>query len=170
MEVMVRGKNVEVTDALKDHVTKKLTKLSKFLDHQAVIAQAVLSIEKERQIVEVTLPVDGWLLRGEEETPDMYASVDLVVDKLEKQMEKHKHRIKRRHAPAADTRSSHPADTSSTVVRRKTFPVKPMSLDEALLQMDLLGHDFFAFTNAETDTINVLYRRRGGDYGLLEPQ
>lgn len=178
MEVVVRGKNVEVTPALRDHVTRKLSKLKKFFDHQSVIATAVLSVEKERQIVEVTVPVDGGLLlRGEEATSDMYSSVDLVVDKLERQFTKFKTRIQRHHdhyhgEPAqesAEMRQTSP-DAPSDLVRKKTFPRKPMTLDEALLQMDLLGHDFFAFNNAETDTINVLYRRRDGKYGLLEPR
>lgn len=168
MEVIVRGKNVEVTEALRDYVIKKLGKLTRFFDHQPVTAQAVLSVEKDRQIIEVTMPVEGMLLRGEEATHDLYASIDLVVDKLEKQFAKYKTRLKRHHSP--ETRTTHQTHSTPNLVRRKTFPVKPMSLDEALLQMDLLGHDFFAFTNAETDAINVLYRRRDGDYGLLEPQ
>ncbi len=168
MEVIVRGKNFEVTDALKEHVTKKLGKMAKLFDPHPVTAHAVLSIEKERQIVEVTVPIDGLLLRGEEATPDMYASVDLVVEKLEKQYAKFKTRVRRRHSQT-EYREPPPMDVSN-VVRRKSFPAKPMLLDEALLQMDLLGHDFFVFTNGETDTINVLYRRRDGEYGLLEPR
>lgn len=180
MEVVVRGKNVEVTPALRDHVTRKLSKLKKFFDHQPVIATAVLSVEKERQIIEVTVPVEGGLLlRGEEATPDMYSSVDLVVDKLERQFTKFKTRVQRHHEHGnhgehdADAMAEMAPDRPATpdeLVRKKTFPRKPMTLDEALLQMDLLGHDFFAFNNAETDTINVLYRRRDGKYGLLEPR
>lgn len=169
MEVIVRGKNFEVTDALKEHVSKKLGKMAKLFDPHPVTAHAVLSVEKDRQIVEVTLPVEGMLLRGEEATPDMYASVDLVVDKLEKQYAKFKTRIKRRHQPHEEPREPVLNDVAS-VVRRKTFPAKPMLLDEALMQMDLLGHDFFVFTNGESDTINVLYRRKDGAFGLLEPR
>lgn len=168
MEVIVRGKNVEVTEALKDHVTRKLEKMAKFFEHQKVTAHAMLSVEKERQIVEVTVPMEGLLLRGEEATPDMYASVDHVVDKLERQLNKYRTRMRRHHATpeAKPPREEH----APGVVRRKSFPRKPMTLDEALLQMDLLGHDFFAFASADSDTINVLYRRRDGDYGLLEPR
>ncbi len=169
MEVIVRGKNFEVTDALKEHVSKKLGKMAKLFDPNPVTAHAVLSVEKERQIVEVTLPIEGMLLRGEEATPDMYASVDLVVDKLEKQYAKFKTRLKRRHPLHEEPREPVLNDVA-TVVRRKTFPAKPMLLDEALMQMDLLGHDFFVFTNGETDIINVLYRRKDGAYGLLEPR
>ncbi|NMP20993.1 ribosome hibernation-promoting factor, HPF/YfiA family [Sulfobacillus harzensis] len=169
MDVIVRGKNVEVTEALKDHVTRKLSKMEKFFDHhRSITAHAMLSVEKESQIIEVTIPMDGLLLRGEEETPDMYASVDRVVDKLERQLTKYKARTKPRHSTGAREGDGDRVDTE--LVRRKTFPRKPMTVDEALMQMDLLGHDFFAFTNAETDTINVVYRRQDGHYGLLEPR
>lgn len=169
MEVVVRGKNVEVTDALRSYATKKLSKLGRFFEPTASHATAVLSVEKERQIVEVTMPMEGGrLLRGEEATPDMYASVDLVVDKLEKQLDKYKAR--NRHRVIAAVESKPLNETPYDIVKRKTFPVKPMSLEEALLQMDLLGHNFFAFANAETAAINVLYRRKDGNYGLLEPR
>ncbi len=169
MEVIVRGKNVEITDAMEDYVIKKLGKMDKLLNSQTVTAHVVLSVEKERRIVEVAIPIQGMLLRAEESGGDMYASIDLVIDKLERQYRKFKTREKKKmlHESAA-MRTPTPQE-SPDLVRRKTFPVKPMTLDEALLQMDLLGHDFFAFSNVETDSINVLYRRRDGDYGLLEP-
>lgn len=168
MDVIVRGKNFDVTEALKDHVTRKLSKMEKLLDHRQVTAHAMLTVEKERQIIEVTVPMEGLLLRGEEASPDMYASVDRVVDKLERQLTKYKARVKPRHPshPHPDVNDFETND----LVRRKTFPRKPMTVDEALMQMDLLGHDFFAFTNGETDTINVVYRRQDGRYGLLEPR
>ncbi len=168
MDVIVRGKNFDVTEALKDHVTRKLSKMEKFFERNDVTAHAMLTVEKERQIIEVTVPIEGLLLRGEEASPDMYASVDRVVDKLERQINKYKARVKPRHSLGThnDTGYSQPQD----LVRRKTFPQKPMMVEEAMLQMDLLGHDFFAFTNSETDTINVVYRRQDGRYGLLEPR
>ncbi len=172
MDVIVRGKNVEITDALKDYVTKKMSKIAKLVNHYAdVKAHIVLSVEKDRHIVEVTIPLEGYLLRAEQSHSDMYASIDLVVDKLERQYRKYKTRERKKvtHDNTHVHKSAEPTELLSNVVRRKTFPVKPMTLDEALLQMDLLGHDFFAFTNAETDNINVLYRRHDGDYGLLEP-
>ena len=173
MDIVVRGKNVEVTSALRDHVTRKLSKLNKLLDHKNAVATAVLSIEKDRQIIEVTVPLDGgMLLRGEESTQDMYGSVDRVVDKLERQFNKFKTRMHRYHGshPSAPARASAEEVSTTDLVRKKTFPRKPMTLDEALMQMELLGHDFFVFANAETDSINVLYRRRDGTYGLLEPR
>jgi putative sigma-54 modulation protein len=172
MDVIVRGKNVEITDALKDYVTKKMNKMSKLVNHYtAVTAHVVLSVEKDRHIVEVTIPLEGYLLRAEQSHSDMYASIDLVVDKLDRQYRKYKTRERKKvvHEGSIMHKSAESSELLPNVVRRKTFPVKPMTLDEALLQMDLLGHDFFAFTNAETDSINVLYRRYDGDYGLLEP-
>lgn len=168
MDVIVRGKNFEVTEALKDHVTRKLSKMEKYFDHRDITAHAMLSVEKERQIIEVTVPMDSLLLRGEEESSDMYVAVDHVVDKLERQLVKYKARVKPRHN--GESRAWPTVEETPDLVRRKTFPRKPMTVDEALMQMDLLGHDFFAFTNAETEIINVVYRREDGRYGLLEPR
>lgn len=177
MEIVVHGKNVEVTSALRDHVTRKLSKLNKLLDHYNASAAAVLSVEKERQIIEVTIPLEGgMLLRGEESTPDMYTSIDRVVDKLERQFDKFKTRMHRYrpghsgHVSAPPVVEPEEPASAADLVRKKTYPRKPMILDEALMQMDLLGHDFFVFSNAETDSTNVLYRRRDGTYGLLEPR
>jgi putative sigma-54 modulation protein len=171
LDVIVRGKNMEVTEALRDHVTRKLSKLAKHFDHEPVTAEALMWVEKDRQIIEVTVPVEGGrLLRGEEETPDMYASVDLVVDKLERQLNKLKARVRpRSHASHERMAAAAPPDEGA-LVRQKTFPVKPMAVDEAILQMEMLGHDFFAFANAESQQINVVYRRKDGNYGLLEPR
>lgn len=176
MNIVVSGKNVEITGALRDYVTKKINKLSKYFEDKPITARAVLSVEKDRQIVEVTIPVDGMILRGEEATFDMYASIDMVIDKLDKQFTRFKSRSKRRTQaslgtmPIIDSSALPTTPEHPHLVRRKTFPLKPMMLDEALLQMDLLGHDFFAFNNADTDSVNVLYRRRDGQYGLLEPR
>jgi putative sigma-54 modulation protein len=167
LEVIVRGKNMEITDALRDHVTRKLGKLARHFDHAPVTAEALLWVEKDRQIIEVTMPVEGGrLLRGEEETPDMYTSVDRVVDKLERQLDRLKARVRPRATPVPATAGPE----EGRLVRRKTFPVKPMTPDEAILQMEMLGHDFFVFTNADTEQINVVYRRKDGNFGLLEPE
>lgn len=168
MDVIVRGKNFEVTEALKDHVTRKLSKMEKYFEHREVTAHAMLTVEKERQIIEVTIPMEHLLLRGEESSPDMYVSVDRVIDKLERQLTKYKARLKPRHTN--DVKHAVDYEEPQELVRRKSFPRKPMTLDEALMQMDLLGHDFFAFTNAESELINVVYRRQDGRYGLLEPR
>ena len=175
MRLSVRGKNIVVTDALREYVEKKVGRIARYF-HREPEAVAVLSVEKERQIVELTLQLNGMILRAEEETDDMYASVDLAVDKLERQIRKFKTRINRRarrldgekplvQAPDLDAGE----DEELRVVKVKRFAVKPMDPEEAILQMDLLGHDFFVFRNAETQEVNVVYRRKGGGYGLIEP-
>lgn len=173
MQVAVRGKNVEVTHALRDYIGKKVGKLEKFVD-QPLHAQVTMAVERGRHIVEVTAALNGMLLRGEEASHDMYASIDLVTDKLERQIRKYKTRIFRRRTPngreelAATTETV--AEEDGKVVKVKRFPIKPVGLEEAVMQMNLLGHDFFVFANAETEQVNVLYRRKDGDYGLLEPE
>ena len=170
MQVSVRGKNVEVTDALRDYVFKKVKKLERYFEG-AGETYATLSLEKDQHRVEVTIGFNGLLLRGEEQSPDMYASIDLVVEKLERQVDKYRTRISRRlrtgggSLPVAEEMQDAPK-----VVRNKRFPMKPMHVDEAILQMNLLGHDFYVFTNAESELVNVVYRRRDGNFGLIEPQ
>ncbi len=174
MQVAVRGKNIEITTAIRDYVEKKLGKIEKFAD-QEVNAQVNLYVERGRHIVEVTAGLNGMLLRGEESTADMYASIDLVADKLEKQVQKYRARLRRRKDVGAAPVEAVPAEDASAdldgkVVKTKRFPVKPLPVDEAILQMDLLAHDFFVFVNSDTHKVNVIYRRRDGDYGLLEPE
>lgn len=173
MQITVRGKNIQITDALRDYATKKVERLSKFLD-RPVEAQVMLTVEKDRHTVEVTAMVDGLILRGEESSPDMYASIDLVSDKLEKQIERYKTRISRRlRTNGFKNGAASPAmleEDGPQVVRSKRFPMKPMPVEEAVLQMNLLNHDFFVFMNAETERFAVVYKRKDGNYGLIEPQ
>lgn len=178
MDITVKGKNLTVTPALRRHVERKLGKLSRYFEDLTEMT-ATLSVEKERHIVEVTAPLNGgMILRGEEETPDMYASVDRVADKLERQVRKHKTRLARRHRPGGNKEQAVPeasrppveeAEEEPRIVRTKRFAVKPMPAEEAVLQMELLGHDFFVFYNGDTEEVNVVYRRRDGNYGLIEP-
>ncbi|HSL93687.1 MAG TPA: ribosome-associated translation inhibitor RaiA [Bacillota bacterium] len=173
MQITVRGKNIEITDALRDYVLKKLKRLDRYFDG-AGEGQATLTVEKDRHRVEVTINVNGLMLRGEETSPDMYASVDLVVDKLEKQVDRYRTRISKRvrtAGPAAWPQEAREEETDDAprVVRNKRFPMKPMMVDEAIMQMNLLGHDFFVFSSAETEQVNVVYRRKDGNYGLIEP-
>lgn len=171
----IRGKGIEVTPALRTFVTRKLRKLDKFFDAD-VTAQVTLSVEKDRHICEVTVPVDSRLLRGEESSADMYVSVDQVVGKIERQVHKYKTVVNRKQRRDGSERLQEeppepPAEDAwpPAVVRAKRFPLKPMAVEEAILEMDLLGHDFFVFANAETEQVNVVYRRKAGDYGLIEP-
>jgi putative sigma-54 modulation protein len=169
MQLAVRGKNLEVTNALRDYVEKKVGKLEKFVD-QPLNAQVNLYTERGRHIVEVTAALNGMMLRGEEATGDMYASIDLVSEKLEKQLIKYKSRFKKRGKENGLSEVELPAEHEGMVVKTKKFTVKPLTLDEAIVQMNLLSHDFFVFANADTDKVNVLYRRKDGNYGLLEPE
>ncbi len=130
-----------------------------------------LSVERSRHICEVTIPFDGGIIRGEEVTGDMYASIDNVLDKLEKQISRYRTKLSRSlraeaELPALDEEDEEPA---RKIVRTKRFAYKPMSIEEAVLQMDLLGHSFYVFTNAVTDEVNVLYLRKDGNLGLIEP-
>ncbi|MGI6649191.1 MAG: ribosome hibernation-promoting factor, HPF/YfiA family [Bacillota bacterium] len=177
MRITVRGKNIEVTDALRDYVAKRLSKLEKYIEFDEV--QVTLLVERGNHVVEATIPINGMILRGEEETGDMYSSIDLVVDKLEKQLEKYKTKLlSRRLKNQQNVVKELPADLIGQpqveeedyrIVRTKRFAIKPMPVDEAVMQMNLLGHSFFVFTNAETEDVNVVYRRKDGDYGLIEP-
>jgi putative sigma-54 modulation protein len=177
MRISVRGKNIEVTEALRDYVAKRLGKLERFFEMDD--AQVTLLVERENHVVEVTIPINGMILRGEEGTGDMYSSIDLVVEKLEKQLEKYKTKLldrRPKHHPAIvkdlplnlDLQQGEMEDVPR-IVRTKRFAVKPMAVDEAVMQMNLLGHSFFVFTNAETEDVNVVYRRKDGNYGQIEP-
>ena len=178
MKINVRGKNIEVTPALIEYAEKRLSKLDKHFDDKTDV-QVVLSVTREDHIVEVTVNLNGLMLRAEESTGDMYASIDMVVEKLERQIKKYKTRMNRslrqrglrmmseKHAALeAEERSGE----EPRIVRTKRFTLKPMTVEEAILQMDLLGHNFFVFSSAESEAVNVIYRRRDGHYGLIEPE
>ncbi|WP_347489204.1 ribosome-associated translation inhibitor RaiA [Desulfoscipio sp. XC116] len=173
MRVLVRGRNVDVTDALKDYVEKRVGKLDKFLDG-ANEATVILVVEGDSHKVEVTVPFNGMILRGEEATGDMYSSIDLIVDKLEKQIEKYKGKLTRRRVAGEQKVCAEPRvhdeDDGLQVVKTKRFAIKPMPVDEAVMQMNLLGHSFFVFSNADTEQVNVVYKRKDGKYGLIEPE
>ncbi len=174
MKLTVRGKNIEVTDALREHVQKRVGKIDKYFDFDTE-AQVALGVVRELHTVEVTATINGLILRAEESTNDMYASIDKVVDKLERQISKYKTRINRKARQVSGDigRTAglprEEEDDELHVVRTKRFAVKPMPVEEAVLQMNLLGHDFFVFANADTDEVNVVYRRKDGNYGLIEP-
>lgn len=174
MRVIIAGKGMEVSDYLKEIVTKKVSKLQRYFDENTE-AHITMSIQKSRHIVEVTIPFDGIVLRGEEATGDMYASIDGVLRKLEKQIHKHRSALKKRLHEGAFAKEGleYPGETGEerlpVVVRTKKFVVKPMDIEEAMMQMELLGHQFFVFRNAKTHEINVLYVRHDGDFGLIEP-
>ncbi len=178
MRLQVKGKNVEVTPALKGYAQEKLGKLERHLSDSARL-ELELAVEKnpsiaENQVAEATIWTKGPVLRATERSSDMKASIDLLVDKLERQASRYKDK-RRRSASRSnhdqpEDRPAEPQEDGPVIVKVKQFPVKPMDPDEAVLQLELIGHDFFVFQNAETNEVNVVYRRRDGNYGLIEPQ
>ncbi|NMA83686.1 MAG: ribosome-associated translation inhibitor RaiA [Epulopiscium sp.] len=181
MRYIISGKNIDVTGALQNRVKDKLSKLDKFLADD-LEAQVTLSVEKIRHIIEVTIPIKGSILRAEVEDTDMYAAIDKVVDVLERQLLKHKDKLrsKYRHDDAFQEafvsgrifpeEEKKEAESAIKIQRTKRFDMKPMYAEEACMSMDLLGHNFFMFRNAETDEISVVYKRKNGTYGLIEPE
>jgi putative sigma-54 modulation protein len=174
MVIQIAGKNLEISDSLKEMVNKKVKKLDRYFEPETEVS-VVMSTQRARHIVEITIPFDGMILRGEEATDDMYTSIEHVVHKLEKQIHHHRTRLERRlrggafHDDEPDLGLQAGAN-NVTVVRTKKFAIKPLDLDEAALQMQLLGHDFFVFMNADSGEVNVLYRRKDGQFGLIEPK
>lgn len=176
MRITVSGKNIEVTGALRNIVEKKLSKLERYFNPE-LEAHVTLSVERNRQIVEVTIPFNGVILRGEEANDDMYASIDLVVDKIERQIRKQKTKLERRiHGDSLrfqfipEMENNEKQADEPKIVRTKKFAFKPMSAEEAILQMELLGHNFFVYQDAESEEVNVVYKRKDGNFGLIEPE
>jgi putative sigma-54 modulation protein len=177
----IRGNNLEVTSALREYAEKKLSRLERYFDAPLETEVNVcLAVQRDEHKVEVTIPLPGALVRAEEASDDMYASLDLVVEKLERQIRKYKTKVNRKFRQEGSLRSqwkdkgsqngAAEEEESPEVVRIKRFNLKPMDVEEAILQMDMLGHNFFVFSNADTNRVNVVYRRRDGRYGLIEPE
>lgn len=176
MNIIVNGKNITITDGLREAVERKLTKLEKYFSPNVKL-YAILSVEKNRQIIEVTIPFNGVILRAEESNDDMYEAIDTVLEKLERQIRKQKTKLeKRKYGDALKFRAipdyvpNFEGDNKSKIVKTKRFAVKPMNDEEAVLQMEMLGHKFFVYKNADTNEVNVLYKRKDGQYGLIEPE
>jgi len=179
MQVTITARNLEITEALKRYAEEKVTRLQKFVD-QITSAHVVLSIEKHRQIAEVTLRVRDLTIRGEESSSNLYSAIDLVADKIERQILRYKEKIVghsgrgsgrlRTRGETAPAEAEPFSEDGPRIVKTKRFAMKPLSPDEAAVQMILLGHNFFVFRNAHTQEVNVLYRRQDGDYGLIEPK
>ncbi len=176
MRLSVTGKGMEVSDYLTDLVEKKAKKLDRYFKPETEV-RVTLSIEKSRHIAEVTVYFDGVLLRTEEVSGDMYNSIDASLKKLERQIRRHRTKLEKRlhegaygfAEPVFEGGYEYEEGEDAKVVRRKTFPVKPMHLEEAMMQMELLGHSFFVFMDADSGEVNVLYKRNDGDLGLLTP-
>ncbi len=170
VEIIVRGKNIEISPALKDYAEKKLRKVEKYLRQSPLSCHATFSTQRDNYVLEVTAPLNGYLLRAEESSRDALAAVDLVMDKLEKQIERYRTRLRKRDKAEPSLQHHEQTPEGGKIVRVKRFPIKPMPPEEATMQMELLGHGFFVFLNADTGSVNVVYKRRDGDYGLIEPE
>ena len=173
MKYIFTGKGMEVSDSLKARVEKKLNKLDRYFREEAEATVRFKQQKGGRNIVEITIAVGGVILRAEECSNDMYLSIDRAVDKLESQIRRHRTKLdKRLRTAELEPMTETPAyeEQSYDIVRVKKFSVKPMAVEDAITQMELLGHDFFLFLNEATDTMNVLYRRHDGSYGLLQPE
>ncbi len=170
MRISISGKNLEVSDYIREVAEKKLSKLERYFPQDTDVL-VTLSVEKNRHIVEVTIPYGGRIIRGEEISGDMYASLDNVLDKLEKQIVRHRTRLEKNLHATMELSAVEEDDEEDAprIVRVKHFDIKPMSEEEAMLQLELLGHSFYVFENAKTGQINVLYVRKDGNFGLIEP-
>ena len=176
MRITISGKNIDVTQGLKDAINDKLGKLDKYFTPETE-AIVTLSVEKERQKIEVTIPVKGTIIRSEQVSDDMYVSIDLVEEVIERQLRRYKKKIIDKHQEGPGYFTSDFFDVPDEdeandikIVRTKRFGMKPMFPEDACVQMELLGHAFFVFRNAETDEVNVVYKRKNGSYGLIEPE
>ncbi|MDO4632776.1 MAG: ribosome-associated translation inhibitor RaiA [Eubacteriales bacterium] len=175
MKFTISGKNIAITEGLKSSVIEKLSKLERYFtpDTEVIVT---MSVEKDRQKIEVTIPVKGNIIRSEQVSSDMYVSIDLVEEVIERQLRKYKTKLIARHQDGSNFRKEfiereEPVEAEEiTITRSKHFEKKPMYPEDACLQMELLGHDFFVFMNAETEEVNVVYKRKGNTYGLIEPE
>ncbi len=175
MNYIIVGKNIDVTPGLKQAVEEKIGKLEKYFAPDTEI-HVTLSVEKDRHKIEVTIPVKGSIIRSEQVSNDMYVSIDLVEEIIERQLKKYKTKIIDKEQEAAQTfkqeyiERDYQDEDEIRIVRSKRFGIKPMYPEDACVQMELLGHNFYVFRNAETEEVNVVYKRKGNTYGLIEPE
>jgi len=178
MKITVKGKNLDVSDTLKLYAEKKVEHLGKYWQsiREAIVTQ---SVQKNRHIVEIQLEAGGFIMRAEESSDSMYASIDQAVEKLESQIKRFKSKLLERSHPEEPPKElaalvteegALGEDYTPRIVRTKKFPLKPMSQDEAAWQLELLNHDFYIFLNSDTEDVNVIYKRKDGDFGLIEPE
>lgn len=174
MRYIISGKNIDITEGLRTAIHDKIGKLEKYFAPDTEI-HVTLSVEKERQKIEVTIPVKGNIIRSEQVSNDMYVSIDLVEEVIERQLKKYKKKIIDQKQSAGsfspEFMEDEPEENGEVkIIRTKRFGMKPMYPEDACVQMELLGHDFFVFRNAETEEVNVVYKRKGNTYGLIEPE
>ena len=178
MELKIRGEKIKITQSMKDYIEDKLSKLDKYLEKSNdVSANVIVKVRGHEQKVEITIPLKSFILRSEETQEDFYAAVDKTIDKLERQIRKNKTRLMTKHEKSSFDFNfdsivveKKEEKAEKKVVKRKTIEVKPMSEEEAILQMELLGHEFFMYKDSETMEIAVVYKRKDGNYGVLESE
>ena len=174
MKLNIRGDKLEITDAIRDYLEDKLGRLDKYFKDSNINANVLLKVKGNRQIIEVTVPTDKYILRSEEEHNDLYAAIDLVVDKLEGQIRKNKTKLKKQNIDNKykdfnfDYELDEDEENNDVIVKHKEIEMKPMDSEEAILEMELLGHSFFVYKDVDTGNVNVLYKRKDGNYGLIE--
>lgn len=176
MKYNIRGDKLVVTDAINNYVESKLDRLNKYFKEDDILANVLLKVRGNSQIIEVTIPTDKFILRSEEEDKDLYAAIDLVTDKLERQIRKNKTRLNKQNIDNKyrdfnfdyEITTEEETNEDEQIVKRKNIEMKPMDEEEAILEMNLLGHEFFVYKDMHTNNICVLYRRKDGNYGLIE--
>ena len=175
MQYIISGKNIDVTEGLKEAIYEKIGKLERCFTPETEV-HVTLSVEKERQKIEITIPMKGNIVRAEQVSNDMYVSIDLVEEVIERQLRKYKTKIIGKHKDGGNLRKefiekeNEGEEEEVKIIRTKQFGMKPMFPEDACVQMELLGHSFFVFRNADTDEVNVVYKRKGNTYGLIEPE
>ncbi len=174
MRYTITGRNIEVTPGLREAIEEKIGKLARYFNPDTEVI-VTLSVQKDKQKIEVTIPVKGNIIRAEESSSDMYVSIDLVEEIIERQIKKYKNKLidKKQSAQAFSElflSEEYEADDEIQIVKTKRFGMKPMDPEEACIQMELLGHSFYVFLNADTEEVNVVYKRKGNTYGLIEPE
>lgn len=176
MEIIIRGDKIKITSAMSDYINEKLEKLEKYLEHSDTVrANVIVKVRNHEQKVEITIPLKSFILRSEETQEDFYAAVDKTIDKLERQIRKNKTKIMAKQSKTyydfnfANVEIEEPKEEQK-IVKRKTVEVKPMSAEEAILQMELIGHQFYLYKDCDTDQFAVVYKRKDGDYGVMEAE
>ena len=174
MKFVIIGKNIDVTEGLRSHVEEKIGKLEKYFNPDTEV-HVTLSVEKDRHKIEVTIPVKGSIIRSEQVSNDLYISIDLVEEIIERQLKKYKKKLADQEMSNAYFRKEYIEkdfmdEEEIKIIRSKKFDIKPMYAEDACVQMELLGHSFFVFMNADTDQVNVVYKRKDNSYGLIEPE
>ena len=174
MNLVISGKNLDITEGLRSAIEEKIGKLERYFTDTTEV-YVTLSTEKNRQKIEITIPMKGSIIRAEEVSSDMYVSIDLVEEVIERQLRKYKNKLIDKEQNAAHLSQSFIEaddfeDEDIQIIRSKKFAMKPMDPEEACVQMELIGHNFFVFYNAETEQVNVVYKRKGNTYGLIEPE